>query len=162
MFHADGGIIAILDADPAREAGACEAGEDRVVVVQAAPDDAVFEDARVALVRAECLQIGERAALEIAVARVHRDDAVEHVVEQRQRVVAGDDGVRRIVVHAEPRAARDGGEELEENVALLGKLGEVPVAVLVMVFEDQSDPAALGVREQFHDAIRRHFHPVID
>ena len=49
MFHADGGVLPVLDADPARKAGAFQDGKDAVVIVQPLPDDAMLQDGGVAL-----------------------------------------------------------------------------------------------------------------
>ena len=94
-------------------------------------------------------QVVERRPLgQVAVAGVHADDAVGHGLQECDRVVAGDDRVRRVVLHAEMVAVGDRGEQLEEDVLLLGELGILPEAVLVVVLEPEDDVVLAGDGER--------------
>ena len=85
-----------------------------------------------------------------AIAGVHRNDAMLHPLEQNQRVFAGQDGIRRIVVDAEPWGV-DLVHNLDKNVHLLRELGVLPVVVLVVVLHGQDDAVLLRERQQALD-----------
>ena len=98
-------VDAVFDADPAVEADAGQLGEDRVVVVHALADLAVAQPLGVADAVFLAAQVFDRALGQVAVAGVHRDDAVLHAPQQLQRVFAGEDRVAGVVVDAEVRAS---------------------------------------------------------
>ena len=93
-----------------------------------------------------------RAFGQVAVAGVHRDDAVLDAPQQLQRIFAGQDRVARIVVDAEVRRI-DAIDQVAEDVHLLGELGILPVVVLVVVLQDQRDAALRRVRQTGGDAL---------
>src|SRR4051794_8596494 len=95
-------VHSVLDADPAVEAHRSKFGKDRIVIVEPSANGAVTKPLGVAR-RSTFFspQILECAFGEIAVGRVHRDDAVLDAAQQLQRTVAREKGVGRIVVHAE-------------------------------------------------------------
>ena len=73
--------------------------------------------------------------------------------EQLDRIVAGDDGVGGVVLHAEMVAVGDRREQLEEHVLLLGELGILPEAVLVVVLQAEDDVVLAGDRQHAVDAL---------
>ena len=89
---------------------------------------------------------------QVAVAGVHRDDAVLDARQQFERIFAGQKRVARIVVDAEVGRV-DAIDQVAEHVHLLGELGILPVVVLVVVFEDQRHAAGRGVRNAGLDAL---------
>src|SRR5690606_11981465 len=110
-----------------------------IVVVEPAPDHPVFEKRGIAGLRFEraSLQVLQPSAFEVAVAGVHRDDAVLDQLQQRNRVLAADDAIRRIEVYAKTRAARNAVYDFDEDVGFLSELGIVPKTVLVVILKDQ-------------------------
>src|ERR1035437_1670104 len=105
--------------------------EDGGVVVQALSSNAVAQTGRIAESAVTLSQIVEGCAGDqVAIARVHADNSIGDAFQQSHRVVSGHDGVRRIVLHAEILAFRDGLENGEKNLLLLGELRVSPEAVL--------------------------------
>ena len=79
-----------------------EDAEDGVVVVQALARLAVPQLVGIAdgaVGRADVVE--RRARHQVPIRRVHRHDAVLDLLEERDRIEAADDRVRRIVLHAE-------------------------------------------------------------
>src|SRR5438045_3102435 len=93
LAHLFDAVDAVLDADPAVEADGGEGGEDGVVVVESAADDAVAEALGVTDGVFFLAKVIDRALGEVAVAGMHRDDAVLDAAEQVERVFAGEDRV---------------------------------------------------------------------
>ena len=117
-----------------------EDAEDGVVIVEPLAGDAMPEIRGIAERAVGLAQVVEGRPLgQIPVAGVHADDAVGHGAQECDRVVAGDDRIRRVVLHAEVIAVGDHLEQLEEDIHLLGEFGIFPEAVLVVVFEPEHD-----------------------
>ena len=99
------------------------------------------------------LQVLERGAgFEIPIGRVHAHHAMPDLLEERQRIVAADDRVGRVVLDAEVRVI-DLLDDLEEHVLGLRELRVRPVAVLVVVLHAQHDVAFGRVLERRADAL---------
>src|SRR5687767_5430310 len=75
-------IYAVFDADPAVEADASQLLEDRVVIVHSFADLSVAKALGVADAVFLATQFFDRSLREIAIAGVHRDDAMLHAREQ--------------------------------------------------------------------------------
>ena len=84
---------------------------------------------------------------------MHADRAVSHRAQQSDRVVTGDDGIRRVILDTEVSAIGDQLEQLEEDVHLLGEFGILPEAVFVVVFETQDDVVLASDGQRLIDAI---------
>ena len=93
---------------------------------------------------------------QIAIARMHAYDAIFDRVQQRQRIVARNDRIARVVLHAKVGAVVDRVDHFEKYVLLLRKLGIAPAAVLVMVLHAQHHVKAAGNR---HQPLNRIDHP---
>ena len=99
LLHA---IHAVFDADPAVVADIAQDLEDRVVVVESRAGDAVLQPLKIADRAVTAGKIFESVSLgQEAVAGVHADDAVGDRPQQLNGIVAGDDGVGRVILHAE-------------------------------------------------------------
>ena len=129
--------------------------EDGVVVVEPLAGFAVAQRRRRSRASRRRSQIVERRARrEVAIGGVHRHDPVLHLLQEADRIEAADEGVGRIVLHAEERRV-DLLDDLEEDVFGLRELGIPPGAVLVVVLHAQDDVALLGVLERAADALDR-------
>src|SRR5438270_6755360 len=97
-------VDAVFNGDPAAESRLRQEAEDRTVIVQSATDFAVLQRSGVASCAVCLSQVGERrSASQIAIGRVHRDDAVANFMEERDWVVPADQGVGGIVLNTEKR-----------------------------------------------------------
>ena len=92
---------------------------------------------------------------------MHADDAIGDAAQQRDRVVAGDDGVGRVVLHAEVRAVGMASSELEEDVLLLRELGVLPEAVLVVVLQAEHDVVLARDGQDLLDALDDPVEPLL-
>src|SRR6185437_1223046 len=108
-------VHAVFDADPAVVTGLGEDTEDLVVVVEPAPDHAVQQVRGVA---DGAVRLPERVqggtGREVAVRRLHGDDAADHALKEPGGVLARDDRIGRIELHAEAGALLDRVEEGKE------------------------------------------------
>jgi len=96
MLHTDGGVLPVLNANPPGEVLLGKNGEDAVIVVQSATDDAVLKDRGVAGqgMGVDFLEVFKRCARrKISVAGVHGLDVLFDGQEQFDRVVTGNDCV---------------------------------------------------------------------
>jgi len=94
---------------------------------------------------------------QVSITRVNTDYTIGDAFQQSHRVVSGHDGVRGIVLHSEILAFRDGIENGEKNLLLLGELGVSPEAVLVVILQAEHDPVFARHRQQGGDGFR---HPL--
>src|SRR4051812_16673610 len=148
-------VDAVLDRDPAGEAGAGEDAEDGVVVVQAASRLAVQQLGRIAGAAVGGAQVVEGGARrEVAIGGVHRDHAMLDLLEERDRIEAADGGVRWIELHAEGGRV-EAADDLEEDVLGLGELRVMPGAVLVVVLHAQDDATLFGVLDRADQTVER-------
>jgi len=115
-------IDAILNADPTGKADARECGEDGVVVVHAAADDAVSQPFGIANAVLFLAEVFDCAFSKVPIAGVHGDDSLLHPGEQNQRIFAGENRIARIVVDAEMRRV-NAIDELAKDVGLLREFG---------------------------------------
>ena len=91
---------------------------------------------------------------------MHADHAAGDGAQQSDRVVARDDGIRRVVLHAEMISIGDHLQQLEEDVHLLGEFGIFPEAVLVVVFQPEHDVVLTGDGKRLIDAFGDPFQPL--
>ncbi len=95
-------VHAILDRDPAIEADLAQDAEDCRVIVQPGADLTVAQDGGVAQTFLLSTQVLDRVSrLQATVAGMHAHHPVLDHFQHLQRVLAGQDGVRWIVVDAE-------------------------------------------------------------
>src|SRR5579864_6497085 len=146
--------LAVLDADPAVIAGPGHRAEDPVIVVEALADHPVLHELRVSVLRIEGhpAEFRDRAAVEVAVGRLHCRHARHHPIEQLVGVLAGDDRVGRIILGLEPRRIHP-VENREVAAVALGEFRILPEAVLVVVLHAHHDARGLRVRLQLPEAI---------
>src|SRR5215470_10346030 len=123
LFHP---VLAVLNRNPAVESFFSQGREDRVVIVQSFADHAMFQVFRIARRAVLVLQIFDRPTNQIAVRRVHRDDATLDGGQNFQRIFATDDRVRRVKIHPEPRRVNF-IDYFEEDVQALREFGIFPV-----------------------------------
>ena len=93
---------------------------------------------------------------------MHRHDAVLDLLEERDWIEPADDSVGWVVLHAEVWRFRQGVEQRQERLFLLGELRIQPVTDLVVVLEAQDDVAAGGVVQRPDDALGGASHTVGD
>ena len=77
-------------------------------------------------------------------------------------VVAGDNGVGRVILDAEVFALRDGVEQGQEDIHLLGEFDVFPVAVFVVVFQPEDDVVLAGHGDQLVDGVNDPFQTFFD
>src|SRR5579872_747232 len=92
---------------------------------------------------------------------MHAYYAIRNSAKQIDRIVAGHHGIGRVVLHAEVLAVGDGVYQIEENILLLSKLGVLPEAVLVVVFQAEDDSILAGDGKDFVDARHNPFEPLL-
>jgi hypothetical protein len=143
---------AIFDADPAVEAHAGQLAKDRIVVVEPLADFTVAQPLGISDGVFLFAQVLNRSFRQIAVTGVHGDDTVFHPAQQFKRIFSGQDRVAGIVIHPKVRRL-DPINEFAKYIHLLGKFRILPVVVLVVVLNDQRDPALGGVRNARLDAV---------
>jgi hypothetical protein len=81
-----------------------------------------------------------------------------HPAQQFDGIVAGDDGVGRVVLHAKVGAVGHGVDDLQEDIHLLGKLRPAPVAILVVIFHRQHDIIFMRHGQQLRDRLQHPGH----
>ena len=100
------------------------------------------------------------AGLQVTVARMHGHHAMLDLFEHVERILARQNGIGGVVLHAEPRRV-DLVHDLEKNILLLGEFRVGPEIVLVVVFHAEHDALAGTVFQHFLDALHHPLHALL-
>ena len=137
-----GPVDAVFDANPVVcKTVVLEDGKDGVVIIEPFADLAMAETLGVSFDAGFLLaEVFKGAFGEVAVACVHGDDARGDGFEEGNGVLPGENGIAGVVIDAEIRVLNT-GDEIAENIHVLGEFRVIPKVILVVIFDDERDAA---------------------
>src|ERR1700722_840714 len=100
VFHS---VETVFDGDPGLESDGLKRGKNPIVIVHALPNYAVRQTSGIPGRVLLLAQVLDGSVLQKTIAGMHRNDPLFEAIEQRQRILPGQNRVGGIIVNAEPR-----------------------------------------------------------